>query len=87
MKKLWHDIGWDQYEYWLGQDRKTVTRINRLLKDIERNGYNGIGKPEALQGDLSGWWSVRIDEVNRLVFRIENDELVVYSCKGHYGDK
>jgi len=86
MKKLWHDIAWEQYGYWLTQDRKTVTRINKLLKDIDRNGYEGIGKPESLQGNLSGWWSVRIDHENRLVFKIENDELVVYACKGHYGD-
>ena len=87
MKKLWHDEAWEQYEYWLRQDRKTVNRINKLLKDIERNGYFGIGKPEPLASNYAGWWSVRIDEKNRLVFRIINDQLEISTCKNHYGDK
>ena len=87
MKKLWHDEAWEQYEYWLRQDRKTINRINKLLKDIERNGYFGIGKPEPLSSNHAGWWSVRIDEKNRLVFRIINEQLEISSCKNHYGDK
>ena len=57
-----------------------------LLKDIERNGYNGIGKPEPLRGDLAGKWSVRIDAFNRIVFMIEEEKLIIFSCKGHYED-
>lgn len=68
------------------QDKKTLKRINNLLKDIERNGYQGIGKSEPLKGDLQGYWSKRIDDVNRLVFRIENGILEIVSCKGHYND-
>ena len=87
MKKLWYDSAWDDYEWWQSQDKKTLRRINALLKDIERNGYQCIGKPEPLQGDSSGRWSVRIDGVNRLVFILENGNLVIFGCKGHYGDR
>ena len=66
--------------------KKVLRRINSLLKDIERNGYNGIGKPEPLKGELSRWWSVRIDAVNRLVFQIIEDKIEIYACKGHYDD-
>ena len=84
MKKLWHDRAWDEYTYWLMQDRKTLRRINLLIKSIERDGYGCIGKPEPLKGDLSGWWSVRIDDANRIVFRIDGEVLTIYSCAGHY---
>lgn len=84
MKKIWYDEAWDDYMYWQMQDKKTLKRINNLIKDIERNGYQGIGKPEPLRGDLQGFWSRRIDDVNRLVFRIQNDILEIVSCKGHY---
>ena len=84
MIKLWHDTAWIDYEYWQNQDKKILRKINALLKDIERNGYNGIGKPEPLKGELSGWWSVRIDEVNRLVFQAYEDKIEIYACKGHY---
>jgi len=87
MKKLWYDDSWEHYLYWQTQDRRTLRRINQLVQDIERNGYNGIGKPEALKGELSGWWSCRIDEQNRLVFRIRNNMLEIMQCKGHYDDK
>lgn len=85
MKKVWFDEAWDDYLYWQGQDKKTLKRINALIKDIERNGFdNGIGKPEPLRKNLSGFWSRRIDEVNRLVYRIDNGILQIISCKGHY---
>ena len=84
MLKLWHETAWVDYECWQVRDKKILRKINVLLKDIERNGYHGIGKPEPLKGDLSGWWSVRIDEVNRIVFQIVGDRLEIYSCKGHY---
>lgn len=87
MKLLWHDTAWADYKYWQTQDKKTLRRINNLLNDIERNGYNCIGKPEPLKGDKSGWWSVRIDEKNRLVFRILDDMLEITQCDTHYGDK
>ena len=87
MKLLWHDKAWAGYKYWQMQDKKTLKRINNLLNDIERNGYNCIGKPEPLKGDLLGWWSVRIDEKNRLLFKIDGEILEIYQCGTHYGDK
>ena len=69
MNKIWQDEAWEDFEYWTKQDRKTLKRILQLLQDIDRNGYEGIGRPEALRGDLSGFWSRRIDDTNRLVYR------------------
>lgn len=77
---------WQDYLYWQGQDKKVLKRINQLLQDIERNRYVGIGKPESLRGDLSGFWSRRIDEVNRLVYRVSGEFIEVVQCKGHYDD-
>jgi toxin YoeB len=87
MKKIWFDEAWDEYLHWQAEDKKTLKRINKLIKDIERNGYDGIGKPEPLRGDLSGCWSVHIDEKNRLVFRIEDNILEIIQCGSHYQDK
>ena len=82
------DIGWDDYVYWISQDKKTIKRINNLIEDIVRNGYDGIGKPEPLHNDLPGWWSRRIDDKNRLVYRLIGDDAVEISqCKGHYSDR
>jgi toxin YoeB len=82
------ETGWKDYLFWEEQDKRVLKQINKLITDIERNGYDGIGKPEQLRSDLSGWWSRRIDEKNRLVYRIIDDEAVEISqCKGHYGDK
>ena len=86
MKFLWHDMAWAGYVEWQ-KDKKTLKRINNLLKDIDRNGYNCIGKPEPLKGNYSGWWSVRIDEKNRLIFKIENEVVEIIQCGTHYGDK
>ncbi|MDO5095415.1 MAG: Txe/YoeB family addiction module toxin [Peptostreptococcaceae bacterium] len=86
MKKIWFDEAWEDYEYWQTQDRKTLKRINLLIKDIERGNFDGIGKPEPLKGNLSGFWSRRIDETNRLVYRINKDTLEIVSCRGHYDD-
>ena len=87
MKKIWHDAAWDDYIHWQAEDRKTLRRINKLLQDIERNGYSGIGKPEPLKYDLSGFWSAQIDEKNRIVFRIEDGKLEIVQCGSHYRDK
>ena len=87
MKKIWFDEAWDDYVYWQGQDKKTLKRINALLKDIERKGgFDGIGKPEPLKGELSGFWSRRIDETNRFVYRVGGEVLEILSCRGHYDD-
>ncbi len=86
MKKAWHDKAWAEYEYWQEENRRMVKKINVLLKDIERNGAeDGIGKPERLKGDLSDFYSRRIDGEHRLVYRItEEGFLEIASCKGHY---
>lgn len=78
---------WDDYLYWQTQDKKTLRRINKLLQDTIRNGYDGLGKPEPLKEDLSGYWSKRIDDFNRLVYRISGETIEVISCRDHYGDK
>lgn len=78
---------WEDFEYWLSQDKKTLKRILALLKDIERNGYQGIGKPERLSGDLSAYWSRRIDDSNRIVYRIRGKTLEIIQCGSHYRDK
>ena len=83
MNKDWSDDAWDDYEYWQTQDKRTIVKINKLLKDIERNGVsNGIGKPEFLKYIKA--WCREIDEVNRLVYDIVDGRLCIYSCKGHY---
>ena len=87
MKINFTEIGWKDYIYWQGQDKKTIKRINQLIQDIDRNHNEGIGKPEALKGNLSGWWSRRIDDKNRLVYRIQNNIIEIAQCRGHYGDK
>ncbi len=84
MKKVWFDEAWADYTSWQAQDKKTLKRINALLRDIERGSFDGIGKPEPLRGDLSGFWSRRIDETNRLVYRVSGETIEIVSCKGHY---
>lgn len=75
---------WGEYCYWQTQDKKTLKRINILLQDILRNSYSGLGKPEPLKDNLTGLWSRRIDDANRIVYRITKDGLEVVQCKGHY---
>lgn len=87
MIKAWDDFAWEDYLYWQTRDRKTLKRVNQLLQDIERNGYSGIGKPEALKGNLQGYWSRRIDESNRLIYRIVENRIEILQCRSHYGDK
>jgi len=84
MKIIWFEEAWEDYVYWQTQDKKTIKRINQLLQDAARNGYTGIGKSEPLKGEFSGFWSRRIDDVNRLVYRINGGVLEILSCKGHY---
>jgi len=84
MNKLWSDEAWEDYIYWQSQDKKTLKRINKLIKDIDRNGNQGIGDPEPLKYELQGFWSRRIDEVNRLVYRIENGQIEIAQCRTHY---
>lgn len=86
MNKLWQDEAWEDYLYWQQQDKKTLRRINQLLKDVDRNGYTGLGKPEPLKGALSGWRSRRIDETNRLVYRIRDNRVEIAQCRTHYGE-
>ena len=87
MEKIFHDDTWNDYLYWQSQDKKTLKRINKLINEIEKNGYNTIGKIEQLKGELSGCWSVRIDEKNRIVFRIMEVKLEILQCGSHYRDK
>ncbi len=84
MKKVWYDRAWEQFSEIIPINARMAKRINALLQSIDRNGYSCIGQPEPLKGDFPGWWSVHIDKANRLVFKIENEELVIYSCAGHY---
>ena len=87
MNILFTDTGWEQYTEWQGQDKKTIKRINQLLKSIDRDGaLQGIGKPELLRYAKSGLYSRRIDEANRLVYEIYDNQIIVKSCKGHYED-
>lgn len=88
MKFTFSEMGWRDYVYWQTQDRKTLKRINRILEDIDRNGFDGIGNPEPLGYGLTGFWSRRIDSENRIVYRINDDmtEVEIIQCKGHYTD-
>ena len=84
MKKLWSDEAWSDYVGWQSQDKKTIKKINQLLKDIDCNGYTGIGKPEPLKYELQGFWSRKIDSENRLVYRIDDEQIEIAQCKTHY---
>lgn len=87
MKKIWHDKAWEEYLEWQTQDKKVLKKINQLLTAIDRNGYDCPGKPEPLKGNLCGFWSVRIDEKNRIVFRIVEEQIEILQCGTHYRDK
>ncbi len=75
---------WSDYLYWQGQDKKTLKRINNLINEAARTPFEGTGKPEPLRGDLSGYWSRRIDEANRLVYQATDSDLEIVSCRHHY---
>ncbi len=85
-KIVFTEQAFEEYLYWQVQDRKILKRINALLKDINRDPYSGIGKPEGLKENLSGFWSRRIDDTHRLVYRIADGQIEIYQCKGHYED-
>lgn len=87
MNKVFTDNAWKDYSYWVKEDRKTLRRINKLIDDISRNGNEGIGKPEMLLGDLSGYWSRRINEKDRLIYKIDSENIYILSCRYHYGDR
>ena len=80
----WTDEAWESYIYWQRQDRKTLKRINKLIKAAKTNPFNGIGKPEPLKENLSGFWSRRIDDSNRLVYAVDDNYLTIISCRFHY---
>nr|WP_283774892.1 Txe/YoeB family addiction module toxin [Brachybacterium equifaecis] len=82
---IWDESAWSDYLWWQAEDRRTLTRINLLIQDISRNGNEGIGKPEALKHGLSGYWSRRITDEHRLVYRIVDGETRIASCRYHYG--
>ena len=85
MNKIFSDDAWKDYLYWLQNDKSKLSRINKLIRSIERDGFsNGIGKPEALKYALSGYWSRRIDEEHRLIYKIQNNQILIASCKDHY---
>jgi len=86
--KIFSPRAFREYIEWQAEDRKTLKKINELIKDIQRNGYTGIGHPEPLKGNLSGFWSREIDEKNRLVYRVtDSNDVEIIQCKGHYDDK
>lgn len=81
---MWTAEAWDDYVYWQGQDKKTLKRINQLIKDTQRSPFEGIGKPEPLKENLTGFWSRRIDETNRLVYEFNGAQINIISCRYHY---
>jgi toxin YoeB len=80
----WTKEAWSDYTYWQTQDKKTLKRINKLILDTQRSPFEGIGKPEPLKENLSGFWSRRIDESNRLVYAVDENNLTIISCRYHY---
>lgn len=84
MKLLWDEEAWEDYCAWQMRDKKALKRINALLRDIQRDPFNGTGKPEPLKNNRGGWWSRRIDEKNRIVYRQKDGAIQIGSCKGHY---
>jgi len=80
----WTETAWEDYLYWQKNDKKTLKRINELIKDIKRSPFDGVGKPEALRFDLSGMWSRRIDYEHRLVYQVADDTVIIFQCRYHY---
>lgn len=86
MKKIWFDRAWEDYLKWQTEDKRILKKINDLVKEAERTPFGGKGKPEPLKGDFSGFWSRRITDEDRLVYRLKDGVLEILSCKGHYED-
>jgi toxin YoeB len=84
MRYIFIDIAWDEYLFWQKNDKQKINKINELLKDISRSPYEGIGKPEALKFKYAGYWSRRIDEEHRLIYKVEQDEIQILKCRFHY---
>jgi toxin YoeB len=84
MKKTWSDEAWDEYVEWQRIDKKTVNKINELLKDIDRHPFEGLGKPEPLKHELNGYWSRHINDEHRLVYQVQNDSIYIARSKYHY---
>ncbi|MEU9057345.1 Txe/YoeB family addiction module toxin [Streptomyces sp. NPDC048430] len=85
MKGAFSSRGWADYTFWSDNDRRMTRRINKLITDTMRNPFDGIGKPEPLRGDLSGYWSRRIDDEHRLVYKATESELIIVQARYHYG--
>ncbi len=83
-KLAWTDEAWESYIFWQSQDKKTLKRINRLIQEVMRQPFEGIGKPEPLRENLAGFWSRRIDDTNRLVYAVDDEWITVVSCRYHY---
>lgn len=84
MKIIWNDKAWEEYVQWQTIDRKIVKKINELIKDIQKNGNEGVGKPESLKHELSGYWSRRITEKHRLIYVVMENQLIILGCSEHY---
>ena len=84
MKKVWEDSAWDDYLYWQNTDRKMLKKVNELIKSCERTPFSGIGKPEPLKENLKGYWSRRIDNTHRLIYKVEGDTIIISQCRFHY---
>jgi toxin YoeB len=84
VKKLFSDTGWEDYTFWLENDTKSLKKIHRLINDIEHSPFNGLGKPEPLKFELSGYRSRRINETDRLIYTVEKETIIVIACKSHY---
>lgn len=85
MRKIWDDKAWEDYLYWQVRDKQMLKRLNMLIRDVEREPFSGIGKPEPLRGDWNGFWSRQINDEHRLVYRVIDGMLEIASCKDHYG--
>ncbi len=84
METVFLTHAWEDYLYWQTYDKKMLKRVNELIKQCQRTPFEGIGKPEGLKGDLSGWWSRRITQEHRLVYKVETDRLIIAQCRNHY---
>ena len=84
MKRIWSEKSWDDYLYWQNTDKQLLKKINQLIKDIQRDPFDGIGKPEPLKHQFSGFWSRRITDEHRLVYEITQNSIAIASCRYHY---